>query len=145
MKRSLLSFLFLFIGAFLWPGFSTEIVAQITKGKVYTVVEQEPEFPGGTVALSRYLAENIRVPGALVRKNYNAGPIAAKFIIDELGYVHDPRIVAQPIEGKMRKGMEAFMANIIVAVEKMPRWTPGRVAGKPVPVFYTLPVEVNMQ
>ncbi|WP_020606849.1 hypothetical protein [Spirosoma spitsbergense] len=145
MKRSLLSFLFLLVGSFLWPGFSPDIVAQITKGKVYTVVEQEPEFPGGTVALSRYLAENIRVPGALVRKNYNAGPIAAKFIIDELGYVHDPRIVAQPIEGKMRKGMEAFMANIIVAVEKMPRWTPGRVAGKPVPVFYTLPVEVNMQ
>ncbi len=144
MKRSLLSFLFLFISAFLWPGFSAEIVAQITKGKVYTVVEQDPEFPGGTVALSRYLAENIRVPGALVRKNYNAGPIATKFIIDELGYVHDPRIVAQPVEGKMRKGMEAFMANIIVAVEKMPRWTPGRVAGKPVTVFYTLPVEVNM-
>jgi protein TonB len=145
MKRSLLSFLFLFLGACLGPVFSTEAVAQKIIGKVYTVAEQEPEFPGGTVALSRYLAENIRVPGALVRKNYNAGPIAAKFIIDELGYVHEPRIVAQPIEGKMRKGMEAFMANIIVAVEKMPRWTPGRVAGKPVPVFYTLPVEVNMQ
>lgn len=144
MKRFLLSSL-LFIGVLLLPGTSTETVAQTIKGKVYTVAEQEPEFPGGTIALGRYLAENIRVPGALVRKNYNAGPIAAKFIIDELGYVHDPRIVAKPTEGKMRKGMEAFMANIIVAVEKMPRWTPGRVAGKPVPVFYTLPVEVNMQ
>lgn len=145
MKRFALSFLLLFTGVYLCAGISTETVAQVTKGKIYTIAEQEPEFPGGTVALSRYLAENIRVPGALVRRNHNAGPIAAKFIIDELGYVHDPRIVAKPTEGRMRKGMEAFMANIIVAVEKMPRWTPGRVAGKPVPVFYTLPVEVNMQ
>ena len=145
MKRSFVSFLFPLLGLFLWSGISIETIAQITKGKVYIVAEEEPEFPGGTIALSRYLAKNIRVPSSLVRKNYNAGPIAAKFIIDELGYVHDPRIVAQPVEGKMRKGMEAFMANIIVAVEKMPRWTPGRVAGKPVPVFYTLPVEVNMQ
>ncbi len=145
MKRPLLSCLFLLTSLLLWSGCDTDLFAQITKGKIYTVAEQEPEFPGGTIALSRYLAENIRVPGSLVRKNYNAGPIAAKFIIDELGYVHDPRIVAQPTEGKMRKGMDTFMANIIVAVEKMPRWTPGRVAGKAVPVFYTLPVEVNMQ
>lgn len=144
MKCSLPSCFLLLTGLLLWFGGNAELAAQTTRGKVYTVVEQEPEFPGGTVALSRYLADNIRVPGALVRKNYNSGPIAAKFIIDELGYVHEPRIVAQPVEGKMRKGMDAFMANIIIAVEKMPRWAPGKVAGKPVPVFYTLPVEVNM-
>ena len=81
----------------------------------------------------------------LVRKKYNAGPIAAKFVIDELGYVHDVRIVAKPPDKKVRKGMEDFMANIIAAVEKMPRWNPGKVGGESVPVFYTLPVEVSIQ
>ncbi|WP_155297371.1 energy transducer TonB [Spirosoma aerolatum] len=113
--------------------------------KVYTVAEQQPEFPGGTVALSRYLAENIVVPNALVRKRYDTGPVAAKFIIDELGYIHDVRIQVKPLDKKGRKGMEAFMANIIAAVEKMPRWTPGEVGGRPVPVYYTLPIEITMQ
>ena len=113
--------------------------------KVYTVAEVQPEYPGGTVALSRYLAETIKIPGVLVRNHYNTGPVAAKFIIDELGYIHDIRIQTKPLDKKMRKGMQAFMANIIASVEKMPRWTPGKVGGQPVPVFYTLPIEVSMQ
>ena len=113
--------------------------------KVYTVAERQPEFPGGKAALSLYLAENIKVPGLLVRKNYSTGQIAAKFIVDELGYVHDVRVVTKPLDKKTRKGMEGFMTSIIAAVEKMPRWEPGEVGGKRVPVFYTLPIEVNMQ
>lgn len=119
-------------------------VAQVRKNQVYTVAEQQPQFPGGPVALSRYLAENIRIPGALIRKNYNTGPVAAKFIIDELGYVHDVRVTTKPLDKKTLKGMQGFMAAIITAVEKMPRWEPGEVAGKPVAVFYTLPIEVSM-
>lgn len=124
---------------------SSDATAQAKIEKVYTVAEQQPEFPGGPVALSRYLAQNIRVPGVLVRKSYNTGPVAARFIIDELGYVRDIRVITKPLDKKMRKGMEGFMANIITAVEKMPRWNPGEVGGKPVPVFYTLPIEVNIQ
>ena len=112
--------------------------------KVYTVAEQQPEYPGGTTALSRYLAATIRVPNALSRKNYDTGPVAVRFIIDELGYVRDVRIVAKILDKKSR-GMEKYMANIIEAVEKMPRWKPGEVGGKPVPVFYTLPIEINLQ
>lgn len=123
---------------------SSSTVAQSRSEKVYTVPERQPEFPGGKAALSLYLAENIQVPGALVRKNYNTGPVAAKFIIDELGYVHDVRITTKPLDKKVQKGMQVFMTNIIAAVEKMPRWEPGEVGGKRVSVFYTLPIEVNM-
>ncbi len=123
---------------------SSGAVAQSRSEKVYTVPERQPEFPGGKAALSLYLAENIKIPGALVRKNYNTGPVAAKFIVDELGYVHDVRITMKPLDKKIEKGMQAFMTNIIAAVEKMPRWEPGEVGGKHVSVFYTLPIEVNM-
>ncbi|GAB3707009.1 hypothetical protein GCM10027592_40760 [Spirosoma flavus] len=125
--------------------YSPKAFAQIDNRKVYTVVERQPEFPGGSVALSRYLAATIKVPNSLVRKNNNTGPVAAKFIIDELGYVHDVRVTTKPLDKKAKKGMEAFMANIIAAVEQMPRWEPGQVDGKHVAVFYTLPIEVNMQ
>jgi protein TonB len=139
MKRfsfAILCFVVVMLG---WP--LNKAIAQ----KVYTVAERQPEFPGGKAALSRYLAANIEIPGSLVRKNYNTGPVAARFIIDELGYVRDVRILAKPLDKKTPKGMETFMTNIIAAVEKMPRWEPGQVGGKRVPVFYTLPIEVNMQ
>lgn len=119
--------------------------AQTRTGKVYTVAEQAPEFPGGKVALSRYLAEMIRYPNSMVRKNVSPGPVSARFIIDETGQVSDVRILTKPIAGKNQKGMEEYMATIITAVEKMPRWKPGEVANQPVPVFYTLPIEVSMK
>ena len=140
MKRFLVSLLFLTASISGIPLFSSTALAQ----KVYTVAEQQPEYPGGTPALSRYLAATIRVPNGLARKNYNTGPVAARFIIDELGYVRDVRIVGKPLD-KRSRGMERYMVNIIEAVEKMPRWKPGEVGGRPVPVFYTLPIEINLQ
>jgi len=144
MKRFALAVLCLTSSVCLLPSFCSTTFAQSANQKVYTVAEQQPEFPGGKSALSLYLAENIKVPGVLIRKNYNTGQVAAKFIVDELGYVHDVRVVTKPLDKKTRKGMEDFMASIIAAVEKMPRWEPGLVGGKHVPVFYTLPIEVNV-
>lgn len=125
--------------------FNLKVAAQAPSQKVYTVAEQQPEYPGGNTALSRYLAATIRIPGALVRKNYDMGPVAAKFIIDELGYIHDVRVTTKHLDKKTLKVMQGYMTSIITAVEKMPRWQPGEVAGKPVSVFYTLPIDVTIQ
>ena len=145
MKQFAFALLGLTTLAFALLSFYSTAVAQSRIEKVYTVAERQPEFPGGKAALSRYLADNIRVPGSLVRKNYNTGPVAAKFIVDEFGYLHDIRITTKPLDKKTEKGMQGFMTNIITAIEKMPRWEPGEVGGKRVPVFYTLPIEVTMQ
>ncbi len=145
MKRSLSTLLLLSVTVISLLTPSSVAVAQSQTQKVYTIPERQPEFPGGKAALSRYLAETIRVPGSLARKNYDTGPVSAKFIIDEVGYVHDIRITTKPLDKKMQKGMQAFMTNIIAAIEKMPRWEPGQVDGKRVAVFYTLPIEVTMQ
>ncbi len=119
--------------------------AQSPANQVYTVVEEQPEFPGGKAALGRYLAEQIRFPSSLTRKNYDTGPVSAKFIIDKDGTVRDVRVTTKPIDKRMQKGMQEFMSNIIAAVEKMPRWRPGQVNGQSVAVFYTLPIEVTVQ
>ncbi len=122
-----------------------EASAQAPGELVYTVVERQPEFPGGKAALSQYLASNIRFPSSLMRKNYNTGPVSAKFIIDKSGAVRDVRVTTRPLDKNMQKGMQEFMTTIIAAIEKMPRWRPGQVDGQSVAVFYTLPIEVNMQ
>lgn len=123
---------------------SVDTMAQSRLTKVYTVPEREPEFPGGKAALSRYLAATIKVPGSLTRNSYNTGPISARFIVDADGSVRDVRILTKTLDNKTKKSLQGFMASIITSVEQMPRWRPGEVDGRPVPVFYTLPIEVTL-
>ncbi len=123
---------------------SVEAVGQSRLTKVYTLPEREPEFPGGKAALSRYLASTIKIPGSLARHSPNTGPISARFIIDADGSVRDVRILTKTLDNKTQKSLQGFMASIISSVEQMPRWKPGQVDGKPVPVFYTLPIEVAL-
>ena len=120
-------------------------LAQSRGELVYTTVEQQPQYPGGKAALRQYLAQNIRFPSSLMRKNQDTGPVAAKFIVDRDGTVRDVRVTTKPLDKSRQKGMQEFMATIIAAVEKMPRWRPGQVGGQPVAVFYVLPIEVDMQ
>ena len=143
MKRLIL--LYLALTAYGCIFSTSSAIAQSNTRKVYTVVERQPEYPGGAAALSHYLATTIRISGALIRKQYDTGPVAAKFIIDEFGYVHDVRVTTKPLDKKMLKVMQGYMASIISAVEKMPRWQPGEVDGRAVAVFYTLPIEVTMR
>ena len=145
MKTILSALLYLTVAVSFISLLGSTAIAQSRSELVYTTVERQPEFPGGKAALSRYLAENIRFPSSLMRKNYNTGPVAAKFIIDKNGQVRDVRITTKPLDKENRKGMQDFMTTIIAAIEKMPRWRPGEVKGESVAVFYTLPIEVNMQ
>ena len=124
---------------------SANVTAQAGNELVYTIVERQPEFPGGKAALSLYLANNIRFPSSLMRKNHSTGPVAAKFIVDKTGVVRDVRVTTKPLGKDMQKGMQEFMTTIIAAIEKMPPWRPGQVNGQSVSVFYTLPIEVTMQ
>lgn len=144
MRSVFNAFLFLISLAIILLLSSASAPAQTNNELVYTVVEKQPEFPGGKAALSQYLATNIRFPSSLVRKNYNTGPVAAKFIIDKSGAVRDVRVTTKPLNKDMQKGMQEFMTTIIAAIEKMPPWRPGQVNGQSVSVFYTLPIEVTL-
>ncbi len=145
MKRSLNAALLL-MGLLLADLIVPETTAaQIRNELIYTTVDQQPAFPGGNAALNQYLADNIRFPSSLMRRNYSTGPVAARFIIDKLGAVRDVRVITKPLGKDRQKGMQAFMATIIAAVEKMPRWRPAQVNGQSVSALYTLPIEVDMQ
>ena len=145
MKTIVITLMWLTTATLVLSGPSLFAQSITDSGKVYTTAEKQPEFPGGKAALSSYLAQNIKFPNSLLRKNYNAGPVSAKFIVDKDGSVHDVRISTKPLDNKeTRKGMQEYMTAIITAIEKMPRWRPGQVGGQPVAVFYTLPIEVNL-
>ena len=104
--------------------------------KIFTVVENDPEFPGGMDALYKYLAENIKYP-QLARDNGITGKVYVTFVVERDGSIANPKIL-RDIGGGC--GAEA-----IRVVKAMPKWTPGKQRGKAVRVQFNLPVNFNLK
>ena len=104
--------------------------------KVFNSVEQMPEFPGGVVAMMKYLQENIKYPPEAA-KNDIEGRVIVQFVIDETGQVGDIKVV-RPVS-------EELDAEAVRVVKTFPKFEPGRQDGEAVSVFYTLPVMFKLQ
>lgn len=113
-------------------------------GRFYTSVEELPQFPGGQLAMLRFLAQNIKFPNSLDRINYKTGPIIVRFIVAPDGALYDIAIDSPPVlVPEAEKGMDEYRISIIRAVEKMPRWTPARLGGETVAMLYSIPLKVD--
>lgn len=104
--------------------------------EIFTVVENDPEFPGGMDALYKYLSSNIKYP-AIAKENNITGRVYVTFVVEKDGSIANPRIL-RDIGGGC--GQEA-----IRVVKSMPKWTPGKQRGKAVRVQFNLPVSFNLQ
>ena len=104
--------------------------------QIFTVVENDPEFPGGMEALYKYLAQNIKYP-QLARDNNITGRVYVTFVVERDGSITGCRVL-RDIGGGC--GQEA-----ILVVKSMPKWTPGKQRGKAVRVQFNLPVNFNLQ
>jgi protein TonB len=107
-----------------------------TETQIFTVVENEPEFPGGMEALYKYLAQNIKYP-QLARDNNITGKVYVTFVVEKDGSIANPKVL-RDIGGGC--GAEA-----IRVVKSMPKWTPGKQRGKAVRVQFNLPVNFNLR
>ncbi len=98
---------------------------------VFTVVEQNPMFPGGLSELGKYIGKNIRYPAAAQRANVQ-GKVFVQFVVGKDGDIRDPRIVKGIGFGCDEEALRVTL--------NMPRWNPGKQNGKPVAVQYNLPI-----
>ncbi len=103
---------------------------------IYQVVENQPEFPGGTSALMQYLGNYIQYPEASQEKGVQ-GRVVVLFIVNKDGSISDP-VVARSVDPNLDK-------EALRLVSSMPKWKPGMQRGKPVRVRYTLPVAFKFQ
>lgn len=103
---------------------------------VFVVVEEMPQYPGGTDALLKFLADNIKYPQSAEDAKIQ-GRVIASFVVTKAGKVSDINIV---------RGVDPELDDEAVRVIKMmPDWTPGRQRGEAVNVKYTLPVTFRLQ
>ena len=103
---------------------------------IYKSVEQMPMFPGGEAGLLRYLQENIQYPPEAAKNNVQ-GRVILQFVVDKTGQVGEVKI--------LRSVSEELDAEAVRVVKTLPKFEPGRQDGKPVAVWYTLPVSFNIR
>ena len=99
-------------------------------------VEQPATFPGGELALLSSIAENLEYPKIAYEQEMQ-GTVLLRFKIDESGAVSDVRV-----QKSLSKECDAAA---IAAVKKLPRFTPAKNQGKPVAVWFNLPVRFRIQ
>lgn len=108
----------------------------VEEPKVFTFVEQNPEFPGGDGELIKFLQKNISYP-QMERDNDIQGKVLLRFVVMEDGSVADVNVM---------RGVSPGLDKEAVRVVKMlPKFKPGRQQGKPVRVYFNLPVVFKLQ
>ncbi len=110
----------------------------VEEEKVYNMamVEQQPEFPGGTAEMYKWLSSHINYPAAASEEGVQ-GKVIVEFVVSRTGKVENVRV--------LRGRHPALDKEAVRVVKAMPAWNPGRNNGQPVKVTYTLPVTFKLQ
>lgn len=111
-------------------------VGEKEKGSdIFVVVEKQPEFPGGTKELMRFLSDNIKYPVEAMQKNQQ-GKTVVNYVVEKDGSISDVKIA--------RSSYTLLDEEAIRVVKQMPKWKPGMQKGEKVRVRYTLPVQFKL-
>ena len=102
-----------------------------SEDEVLKVVEEMPEFPGGSAQMMRYIQNNIRYP-MTARESDIQGRVFVSFVVEPDGSITNVE-VTRGIGG----GCDEEALRL---VQSMPNWKPGKVRGSAVRVSYTLPI-----
>ena len=98
--------------------------------------EQMPYFRGGERALMEYLQSHIKYPPEAVKDSIQ-GRVVVQLLIERNGSVHEVKVV--------RSVHELLDNEAIRVCKSMPKFFPGRVGGKAVAMWLTLPITFKLE
>lgn len=107
------------------------------KNGIYNRADIMPQFPGGEAALDNYIQTSIQYPQQALN-NDKEGTVFVRFAIDENGKVMKATILGN----QLGYGLDEEALRV---VNDMPAWMPGKIKGKTVKVYYTLPIAYTLQ
>ncbi len=98
--------------------------------------DKMPEYVGGIDKLFKYLSANIKYPEDARRVGIE-GKVHVQFVVNKNGEIKDVKIL---------HGVNKWLDEEALRVVKgMPKWEPGKQHGKPVSVYYTLPISFKLK
>ena len=95
------------------------------------VLEQLPEFPGGAVALMKWLTKNLSYPETARRRKLQ-GKVVTQFIVNADGSLSDLKVV-EPVD-------PALDREALRVLRMMPAWKAGQQDGKPCRTMVCIPI-----
>lgn len=90
---------------------------------IFTIVEEQPTFPGGMSEWVKFLGKNLNYPAAAKEQGIE-GAVFLSFIVHKDGEVDDIQVL-RGIGG----GCDEEAVNVLL---KSPNWTPGKQRGREV-------------
>lgn len=99
-------------------------------------MEELPAFPGGEIALMRFLSDNMKYP-KVARESGIQGRVVVQFVVGSDGSICNAKVI-RSIDPYLDK-------EALRVVSVMPRWKPGMQKGKPVSVQYTMPLMFRLE
>lgn len=113
-----------------------EPVKKEEENKVFDIVEQDPQFPGGTGELMKWIKANLVYP-VVAQENGIQGRVTVGFVVEKDGSITDVKI---------DKGVDpALDKEAMRVVKAMPNWIPGQQNGQKVRVRYRVPITFRLQ
>jgi protein TonB len=102
----------------------------------FVVVEEMPMFPGGDAALLTYIGEHTNYP-EVAKENNIQGRVIVRFCVTSKGGVSQVSVL---------KGVDPELDKEAVrVVGTLPPFKPGKQGGKPVPVWYMVPITFTLK
>lgn len=114
----------------------TVIMYRKNSTRIYSVVEEMPEYPGGMKAFVDYLKRKLVYPPQAKKENLE-GVVAVQFVVEKDGRITSPTIVRS-----LRADMDSAA---LTAIRNMPNWIPAREHGMRVRCKYSVPVQFKIE
>lgn len=101
----------------------------------YEFVEEQPEFIGGEEAMMAYFGKAIKYPEYSIQGG-DQGRVYVKFLVTKDGSISQAHVV---------KGVTPELdREALRVVKNMPAWKPGKQRGRPVNVWYHVPINFTL-
>ena len=117
-------------------GLTAEEKISLPKDSILSFTDISAEFPGGQSALNKFIGENIRYPQQAIELNIS-GKVFVQFVVRTTGEISNIKVA---------KGVNLPLdSESVRVVKKMPNWNPGTINGKPVNMYFNLPINFKLQ
>jgi protein TonB len=104
--------------------------------RIFEIVEENAQFPGGDDACYKWLYDNIKYP-AIAQEQGIQGRVFVRFVVNKDGSIVDVEVTRSP-DPSLSKEAERV-------IKMMPKWKPARQGNKPVRSRFNLPVMFKLQ
>lgn len=98
---------------------------------ILAAVDKEPEFPGGNAARIEFILQNIKYPED-AQRNKLEGKVYIQFVVSSIGQIIQAKVV--------KKLSPSLDEEALRVINSFPRWIPGELNGKKVPVYRVMQV-----